>query len=108
MLTLYSILAPRLFVPVALYFDKGLKPTLRRFQRNSPSRTPPSSYIAQVRAIAIPRERLMRFKPGVPYEIMYELIEDDVLFPDHALVVSRMAIIFYDVTNHRLQLTNSF
>lgn len=50
----------------------------------------------------------MRFKPGVPYEIRYRLIQGDVLFPDHALVVSRMAIIYYDVANHCLQLTNGF
>lgn len=50
----------------------------------------------------------MRFKPGVPYEMRYGLIQGDVLFPDHALVVSRMAIIYYDVANHCLQLTNGF
>lgn len=39
----------------------------------------------------------MRFEPGVSYEIRYGLIEGNVLFPDHALVVNRMVIICYDV-----------
>lgn len=41
---------------------------------------PPFSYIAQVCAMATLREPLMRFKPGIPYEIRYGLIEGDVLF----------------------------
>lgn len=40
----------------------------------------------------------MRLKPGVPYEIRYGLIEGDVLFPDHALVLTngfRPLVVFY-------------
>lgn len=109
MLMLHSLLAPRLFVPSRFVFLQRIETNIEEVStRFVHLAHPPSSYIAQVCAIATLRERLMRFKPGVPYEIRYGLIEDDVLFPDHALVVSRMAIIYYDVVNHCLQLTNSF
>lgn len=109
MLTLYSLLAPRLFVPCRFVFLQRIETNIEKVSTQFVHLPHPLFFhIAQVCAIATLRERLMRFKPGVPYEIRYRLIQGDVLFPDHALVVSRMAIIYYDVANHCLQLTNGF
>lgn len=97
MLTLYPLLAPRVFVPRRFVSLQRIETNMEKVSTQFVHLAhPPSSYIAQVCAIVTLREWLVRFEPGVPYEIRYRLIEGNVLFPDHALVVNRMVIICYD------------